>query len=294
MADTNNKLEEKTIDKDVIFSNYQPITSYTFSISLLVELMGTMLFTFIGVSVKNPYLAPFVNGIILAVWIYAAANVSGGPLNPSVSLSVFASGFYPLVHTLMYMIVQIIGGIFGVLLVVGLVPGTEIGMGVKGPGCLEASANPELTNAQLFGWEFLMTFTLVSCVYACGIAKPGHGSFTPLVVGLSLVGCAGAGAQFTGAYLNPARVLGPAAVFKCGGSLIGIYIAAQLAAAVGVCCIYMFISGFGPLSPFKSVKAHKIKEHEALWMWITGSPPKRFRDNHSIELPTEKEDYHSA
>lgn len=39
-----------------------------------------------------------------------------------------------------------------------------------------------------------MTFTLISVVYACGIAKPGHGSFTPLVVGLSLVACAGTGA----------------------------------------------------------------------------------------------------
>jgi hypothetical protein len=39
-----------------------------------------------------------------------------------------------------------------------------------------------------------MTFTLISVVYACGVAKPGHGSFTPLAVGLSLVACAGTGA----------------------------------------------------------------------------------------------------
>ena len=38
-----------------------------------------------------------------------------------------------------------------------------------------------------------MTFTLISVVYACGVAKPGHGSFTPLAVGLSLVACAGTG-----------------------------------------------------------------------------------------------------
>lgn len=53
-----------------------------------------------------------------------------------------------------------------------------------------------------------MTFTLISVVYACGVAKPGHGSFTPLVVGLSLVACAGTGGRFTGAALNPARVIG--------------------------------------------------------------------------------------
>lgn len=61
-----------------------------------------------------------------------------------------------------------------------------------------------------------MTFTLISCVYACGIAKPGHGSHTPLAVGLALFCCAGSGGQYTGAALNPARVLGPAAIFGCG------------------------------------------------------------------------------
>lgn len=56
--------------------------------------------------------------------------------------------------------------------------------------------------------EVVMTFTLISVVYACGVAKPGHGSFTPLAVGLTLVACAGTGGQYTGAALNPARVIG--------------------------------------------------------------------------------------
>ena len=38
-----------------------------------------------------------------------------------------------------------------------------------------------------------MTFVLISTVYACGVNKPGHGSLTPLAVGLSLVACAGVG-----------------------------------------------------------------------------------------------------
>jgi glycerol uptake facilitator-like aquaporin len=69
-----------------------------------------------------------------------------------------------------------------------------------------------------------MTFTLISAVYACGIAKPGHGSFTPLVVGLTLTACAGTGARFTGAALNPARVIGPLAVFRCSRSHWWIYV----------------------------------------------------------------------
>jgi glycerol uptake facilitator-like aquaporin len=87
--------------------------------------------------------------------------------------------------------VQIIGAIFGSLLAAGLLPGKSIGMGNGGPGCFDdTTISPDITRSQLFGWEVMMTFTLISVVYACGIAEPGHGSFTPLVVGLSLVTCA--------------------------------------------------------------------------------------------------------
>lgn len=72
-----------------------------------------------------------------------------------------------------------------------------------------------------------MTFSLISVVYACGIAKPGHGSFTPLIVGLTLVACAGTGGRWTGAALNPARVIGPAAVFKCSGKYWWLYVIAE-------------------------------------------------------------------
>jgi hypothetical protein len=183
-------------------------------------------------------------------------------------------------------------------------------------GCFDdKSIPPELTRAQLFGWEVVMTFTLISVVYACGVAKPGHGSFTPLAVGLSLVACAGtgelegvivlcrtyavlhlrlpcclmdlnwrrsspnthadmhtpvaeqvahvmcerapgvgcltsvpiawpAGGKWTGAALNPARVIGPLAVFRCGTNVAWIYVLAQLLAAVLSCCIFSFVSGW--------------------------------------------------
>jgi glycerol uptake facilitator-like aquaporin len=181
-----------------------------------------MLFSFLGSTVNDRILGPFVNGLALAVLIYTAANISGGHLNPAVTMSTLLCGFYPVLHACLYIILQILGGIFGSLLAAGLLPnGVQIGMGSKGPGCFEPTVDlgGSLTTAQLFGWEVVMTFVLISVVYACGIAKPGHGSFTPLVVGLTLTACAGTGGKWTGAALNPARVIGPAAVFHCSGNV---------------------------------------------------------------------------
>lgn len=237
-----------------------------------------MVFTFLGSTVTDKVFVPWVNGLALAIWIYTAANISGGHLNPAVTFSTLACGFYPVVHSLLYIFLQISGAVFGALLTAGLVPGAYVGMGDGGPGCFDRTVmGPGLTRSQLFGWEVVMTFTLISVVYACGVAKPGHGSFTPLVVGLSLVACAGTGGRWTGAALNPARVIGPMAVFHCGKDVAWVYILAQLLAAILACSIFAFVSGWGPLSFISSPKALDISYAEAVRMWITGSPPERLR-----------------
>lgn len=98
----------------------------------------------------DPTLGPFVNGFALTVWIYTAANISGGHLNPAVTFSTLLCGFYPLLHSCLYIVLQIVGAIFGILLVVGLVPGAMVDGGPGSPGCM--AKGPELTDAQLFGW----------------------------------------------------------------------------------------------------------------------------------------------
>lgn len=266
------------VDSETVFANYQAITSRTFIVSLLVEFIGVMIFTFLGSTVNDKVHGPWVNGLALAIWIYSAANISGGHLNPAVTFSTLVCGFYPVIHSFLYIALQIVGAIFGALLTAALLPGKYVGMGDGGPGCFDNTViPPELTKSQLFGWEVVMTFTLISVVYACGVAKPGHGSFTPLVVGLSLVACAGTGGKWTGAALNPARVIGPLAVFRCGQNVAWIYVMAQLLAAVLACSIFAFVSGWGPLSPLTSMQQLNLTYIEAVWMWITGSPPQRFQ-----------------
>jgi len=272
-----------SVDRDAIFGNYKSIFSMQFGVSLAVEFVGVMFFQIIGAT-STKEMAPFTNGFALAVWIYTAANISGGHLNPAVTASVLICGFFPLTHAILYIALQILGAMLGAVVTSALVPGAALDMGDGAPGCFDQGVvHAELTDGQLFGWEMVMTFTLISCVYACGIAKPGHGSHTPFAVGLALVACAGAGGQYTGAALNPARVLGPRAVFGCGVGLAKIYVFAQLAAALAACSVFAFVSGFGPLNINTSRRELGLSVPESIYMWGTGSPPKRLcmhdRDN---------------
>eukprot|EP00933_Yihiella_yeosuensis_P029950 TRINITY_DN235_c0_g1_i2.p1 TRINITY_DN235_c0_g1~~TRINITY_DN235_c0_g1_i2.p1 ORF type:complete len:363 (-),score=60.34 TRINITY_DN235_c0_g1_i2:390-1400(-) len=267
-----------SVDKDTLFSNYKSILSRQFYVSLVVEFIGVMFFQILGAT-AGPGMGAFVNGFALAIWIYTAANISGGHLNPAVTVSIWACGFFPLTHTVIYILLQIAGAIIGSLVTAGLVPGATVGMGDGGPGCFDYSSaiDSRLDHGNIFSWELVMTFTLISVVYACGISKPGHGSHTPFAVGLALLTCAGSGGQYTGAALNPARVIGPRAVFHCGKREAGVYIIAQLVAAILACLVFAFVSGFGPLSPFVSKRALDLSWPEAVYLWITGSPPSRLR-----------------
>ena len=280
------RLNLEGIEHDRFFANYQSVYSKTFAVSLLVEFLAVLLFSFIGTTVKDPY-GPIGNGLALAALIYTAADISGGHLNPAVTLSILLGGYDPLIHSVLYVIMQITGAIFGSLFAVALVPGVAIGMGGKGPGCFtEADAAAAgVSNTRVFGWETLMTFALISVVYACGVAKPGHGGFTPLAVGSILAACAATGGMYSGAFLNPARVLGPVAVFKgdCGSRLTFLTILGQILAATLSCGVFAFVSGMGPFHPSTSQRVLGLSRAESMHMWVTGSPPVRLTPGRNDE-----------
>ncbi|CAE7518157.1 unnamed protein product [Symbiodinium microadriaticum] len=213
-----------TVDKESVFANYKSVFSRQFAVSLAVEFLGVMFFQILG-GTSDPKLAPFVNGFALAVWIYVAANISGGHLNPAVSFSTAVCGFYPLMHTVVYIVLQICGAIMGAWVSARLVPGGKelLRSGDTGPGCFDRSV------------------------------------------------------IYTGAALNPARVLGPMVAFFCGTDVVGLYIAGQFTAAILAMSVFAFVSGLGPLNPYVAKKALNLSWPEATYLWITGSPPSRLQ-----------------
>lgn len=67
-----------------------------------------------------------------------------------------------------------------------LIPSVHVGGGNSMPGCFTHQGGVTITKGQLFLWELIMTFVLVSTVYAVAVTKPGHGNIGPLAVGFSL------------------------------------------------------------------------------------------------------------
>lgn len=159
------------------------------------------------------------------------AKVSGGKLNPAVSLGLLVSGSITWQRCLMESGAQCLGAVLGSAMSKYLTLGTvkQSNVGCFGPK--EHGSDFAIGGGQVFFWELITTFVLVSVVFATAVddAAAGHFvSIAPFAIGLSLFACAQASGPFTGGCLNPARFLGPAIVFGCGWAWFFYYIIGQL------------------------------------------------------------------
>jgi len=86
---------------------------------------------------------------------------------------------------LLYVLVQILGGIFGAV----LSHLTQAG----GSFCFDKESTDSSDDLwELFAWEILMTWVYIMVFYSCYV-DPGHGDVGPLVLGITLMGCTWAG-----------------------------------------------------------------------------------------------------
>jgi len=203
--------------------------------AITAEFLGTFLFAFFGGAAPGP-VAAWANGIALAVLVYVTANVSGGHLNPAVTVATLITGHTSFSRGLAYIVAQIAGSILASTLHLGLIPGAH------DIGCF---APHGINLAQAFGWEVMMTFLLVVTIYSVAVGEPSFGNMAPLAIGLALFAAAITGGGFTGASLNPARTLGPAVVFSCHWGAVPAYIAAEVLGAAAAAVVSWPLYGTG-------------------------------------------------
>ena len=152
----------------------------------------------------------FAFGFALIGMAYGIGPISGCHINPAVSLGVFAAGRMNSRDLAGYIIAQFLGGIFGALILYGIVSGnhdiavTGLGQNGWGPGYL---GEYSLGAAALF--EFVATFLFL--VTILGSTQNGvHSEFAGLAIGIALVVIHLVGIPVTGVSVNPARSFGPA------------------------------------------------------------------------------------
>jgi aquaporin Z len=217
---------------------------------LIAEFIGTFAFVFIGAgsaavvgdSVGLPGITAiaFAHGLTIMAFAFGYATVSGGHMNPAVTLGVLTAGAMRIGEAIGYIFSQLLGGIAGALLLRTVLGGPATGLGTPAlaHGVAIGATTITITPAAGFTIEGLLAFFLVLVVLGAAVAGRA-GSLAPLAIGMTVTLNIIMGGALTGAAFNPARALGPMiATGNFGGAWLYVpapIVGALVAAGVHTC-----------------------------------------------------------
>ncbi|XP_072957344.1 probable aquaporin TIP2-1 [Typha angustifolia] len=184
----------------------------------LAEFIATLLFVFAGVGSAIAYgkltadaaLDPaglvavaIAHAFALFVGVSMAANISGGHLNPAVTLGLAVGGHITILTGIFYWVAQLLGSSAACLLLKFVTGGKAV------PTHGVAAGMNEIEGVVM---EVVITFALVYTVYATAAdpKKGSLGTIAPMAIGFIVGANILAAGPFSGGSMNPARSFGPA------------------------------------------------------------------------------------
>jgi MIP family channel proteins len=204
---------------------------------LVAEALGTFGLVFVGAAVvvvnggfPNSGIGllgiALAHAVVLSVMITATMSISGGHLNPAITLGLLATRRISAGSAAGYIVAQLAAAVAGAFLVKALLPVGAVRSALVGVPVIAGS----MSLSQAIGLELVLTFFLMSAVYGTAVSPdaPRVGGFG---IGLVLLFDILVGGPLTGAAMNPARAFGPALV---SGEWVGhgVYWVGPIAGAV--------------------------------------------------------------
>jgi MIP family channel proteins len=183
--------------------------------NFIAEFVGTFALVFIGGGAimmvqRGGYtggLLPiaFAHGLILALMVSATMNVSGGHLNPAVTLALLVARRIKPTLAGVHIVAQLAGAVAAALALKWGMP-TEVFEATRGGG---QQVTIDIALGQAVGLEAIATFFLMFVIYGTAVnaEAPRLGG---MAIGLTIAADILAIGPLTGASMNPARSFGPA------------------------------------------------------------------------------------
>mmetsp|Transcript_23648 Transcript_23648/g.49450 ORF Transcript_23648/g.49450 Transcript_23648/m.49450 type:complete len:542 (-) Transcript_23648:71-1696(-) len=187
-------------------SPFAALSGWSLSAPLVAECFGTgcLVFT-VGCLVTGPAPQAWVPtsiAFVLMVMIYATGSISGGNLNPAVSLSLAICGKLPWNKMLTYWMVQLVGGFIG----------SALFRLVCSPGYVIVAPIKPFGAGSCFSAELIYTSLLCFTVLSCAASRRNNpkddpNQFYALAIGFTIIAGGHAVGSVSGAALNPAVAL---------------------------------------------------------------------------------------
>ncbi len=224
---------------------------YSITQKLLAEFCGTfaVIFFAAGALCADQYLRAtgqgnitilglaLAYGLTVGVMVTAVGHISGGHLNPAVTIGFWVTRRLSTMQTLMYFVAQLLGAIAAAYLLAAIIPDSN--WRPEALGAINPALAADFTRFHAMLLEGAMTFFLVFVFFATVVDVNGtFNKIAGFAVGLAVTMDALLGLPFTGAALNPARAFGPALVTHNHWGNHGVYWVGPLLGGVLAAVIY--------------------------------------------------------
>jgi aquaporin Z len=212
----------------------------------IAEFVGTFAFVYAGIGAlattdptSGSLGVALALGFALAAMSGALANVSGGVLNPALTLGLWVTRRIGLCDAIVYVVAQCLAAITAAAAAKATFDPSMLAAAQWGTPTLGV----EVGRGQAIGIEALLTAILM-IVYRSASPIGAIQRWSGFAMGLWTVAAFLAAGHLTGATMNPARWLGPAAVSGVQGNAV-VYIAGPILGAVIGALLYQ-LSLAGP------------------------------------------------
>jgi MIP family channel proteins len=150
------------------------------------------------------------HGLVLFVMVSVIGHISGGHVNPAVTISAWVTNQIATAAALVYIAAQLAGAVAGAALLRVALPNSLVSSGPMGTPQVNHAL---MSNGKAVLLEAILTFFLVFAVYGTAIDERGpFAKIAGLSIGLVLTFDILVGGPLTGAAMNPAIWFGPALI----------------------------------------------------------------------------------
>ena len=182
------------------------------------EMIGTYIFVLFGPGSVVAFIAAFNQtlnpstlfylaitfGLGIAIGIMAIANISGGHVNPAVTISLFIAGRFPGKNVVPYIVAQLIGAVLASA-TVSVLFGYNVANSVQFGATIPGIRGPWVA---FFG-EFVMTFFFLWTIMGI-TSRTNNTAVIAIVIGIYVSIMIFMLGTVSGGSINPARSFGPA------------------------------------------------------------------------------------
>ncbi|XP_042387176.1 probable aquaporin PIP2-6 [Zingiber officinale] len=202
---------------------------WSFYRALIAEFVATLLFLYVTIATvighKEQNSTDQCNGVgilgiawafggMIFILVYCTAGISGGHINPAVTVGLFLARKVSLVRAVLYIVAQCLGAIVGVGIVKGIMKHQYNTFGGGANQVASGYSKGTALGAEIIG-TFVLVYTVFSATDPKRNARDSHiPVLAPLPIGFAVFMVHLATIPITGTGINPARSLGAAVIYN--------------------------------------------------------------------------------